>query len=222
MTEEDALIAAIKAAPNDDLPRLVYADWLDERGAEGDAERAEFIRLHIACHGKLILMTTEEGERIVATLQRLIHDDCVGLPLNWLGFARDALENRDLLRPGQHRAGNIAGFSRGFVEAVRCPAESWLKDGDAIVAKHPVQRVRLTTNLMTVIDDFRHIPTVAYFQGMPPLPQETIGVVRPGESLVDNLLRAYWPGIAFELPGIEYTQPIDPYTWRFDRSHEPT
>ena len=32
LTDEDALLAAITAAPKDDLPRLVYADWLDEHG----------------------------------------------------------------------------------------------------------------------------------------------------------------------------------------------
>jgi uncharacterized protein (TIGR02996 family) len=37
-----ALIAAIRAAPDDDAPRLVYADWLDEHG---QPERAEFIRV---------------------------------------------------------------------------------------------------------------------------------------------------------------------------------
>jgi uncharacterized protein (TIGR02996 family) len=31
MSEENAFLAAIKARPDDDLPRLVYADWLDER-----------------------------------------------------------------------------------------------------------------------------------------------------------------------------------------------
>jgi len=36
------LLAAILAAPDDDLPRLVAADWLEERGF---AERAELIRV---------------------------------------------------------------------------------------------------------------------------------------------------------------------------------
>lgn len=31
MTERDAFLAAIAANPDDDLPRLVFADWLDER-----------------------------------------------------------------------------------------------------------------------------------------------------------------------------------------------
>ena len=31
MSEEDAFLAGIRAEPKDDLRRLVYADWLDER-----------------------------------------------------------------------------------------------------------------------------------------------------------------------------------------------
>lgn len=45
MTTEDALLAAVWAAPHDDLPRLVYADWLDETGDPAKAARAEFIRV---------------------------------------------------------------------------------------------------------------------------------------------------------------------------------
>lgn len=42
MTEQDALLAAIRDNPDDDTPRLVYADWLDENG---EPARAEFIRV---------------------------------------------------------------------------------------------------------------------------------------------------------------------------------
>jgi uncharacterized protein (TIGR02996 family) len=42
MTENPAFLEAILEAPNDDGPRLVYADWLEERG---DADRAEIIRV---------------------------------------------------------------------------------------------------------------------------------------------------------------------------------
>ncbi len=44
MSDEAALLAAIYANPDDDTPRLVYADWLDEHG---DPARAEFIRVQI-------------------------------------------------------------------------------------------------------------------------------------------------------------------------------
>ena len=32
MTDDEAFIRAIVDAPGDDAPRLIYADWLDERG----------------------------------------------------------------------------------------------------------------------------------------------------------------------------------------------
>lgn len=44
MTERDALLAAILSSPVDDTPRLIYADWLEERG---EVERAEFIRVQV-------------------------------------------------------------------------------------------------------------------------------------------------------------------------------
>jgi uncharacterized protein (TIGR02996 family) len=45
MSDGDALLAAILAHPDEDTPRLVYADWLDENG---QPDRAEFIRLQCA------------------------------------------------------------------------------------------------------------------------------------------------------------------------------
>lgn len=41
------LLRAVVREPLEDTVRLAYADWLDERGAEGDAARAEFIRVQI-------------------------------------------------------------------------------------------------------------------------------------------------------------------------------
>lgn len=43
-----ALLDAIKDHPDDDTPRLVLADWLDEQDDPLDAQRAAFIRAHIA------------------------------------------------------------------------------------------------------------------------------------------------------------------------------
>jgi uncharacterized protein (TIGR02996 family) len=45
MSDEEALLAAILAHPDEDTPRLMYADWLDEHG---QPERAEFIRIQCA------------------------------------------------------------------------------------------------------------------------------------------------------------------------------
>src|SRR5262245_43036044 len=43
-SEQLAFWSAIRANPDDDTPRLVYADWLQENG---DEARAEFIRTQI-------------------------------------------------------------------------------------------------------------------------------------------------------------------------------
>lgn len=45
MNEAAAMLAAIRETPDEDTPRLAYADWLDEHG---DADRAEFIRVQCA------------------------------------------------------------------------------------------------------------------------------------------------------------------------------
>src|SRR5262249_34738940 len=43
-----AFLAAIRENAEDDATRLVYADWLDEHGQPGNAERAELIRVQCA------------------------------------------------------------------------------------------------------------------------------------------------------------------------------
>jgi len=51
MSEHDAFLAAIRAAPEDDTARLAFADWLDEQEDAPDQWRAcaEFVRL--SCRG---------------------------------------------------------------------------------------------------------------------------------------------------------------------------
>jgi len=44
MTERESFLAAIRAAPHDDLRRLAFADWLDEHE---EPERAEFVRVQV-------------------------------------------------------------------------------------------------------------------------------------------------------------------------------
>ncbi len=44
MNERDALLHAVCDNPDDDVPRLVFADWLQEHGEE---DRAGFIRMQI-------------------------------------------------------------------------------------------------------------------------------------------------------------------------------
>jgi uncharacterized protein (TIGR02996 family) len=56
--DEEGFLDAIKANPGDDLHRLVYADWLDER----DDPRGDFIRLHLA----LTAAAPDHPDRVMA------------------------------------------------------------------------------------------------------------------------------------------------------------
>src|SRR5690349_5354630 len=92
MTSEAAdLLAAVLADPEDDAPRLVYADWLDENG---QPERAAFIRLQVEaarlpgfdpCRDVL-------GRRAVRLFDRHGADWVAELPrldgITWAGFER--------------------------------------------------------------------------------------------------------------------------------------
>ncbi len=51
MPNEGSFLRAILAHPADDLPRLVYADWLEEQQTDAAGEKAEFLRL-LAATGK--------------------------------------------------------------------------------------------------------------------------------------------------------------------------
>jgi uncharacterized protein (TIGR02996 family) len=65
--EQSAFLRAIAEAPEDDAPRLVYADWLDERG---EATRAEYLR--VEHRGRAA--PAAERERLAALSARLDPD----------------------------------------------------------------------------------------------------------------------------------------------------
>jgi uncharacterized protein (TIGR02996 family) len=67
-----ALLRSIAAAPDDDTPRLVFADWLDENSTDdADIARAEFIRLSCKMKTKLRISPTE-GRWLEANSHRLV------------------------------------------------------------------------------------------------------------------------------------------------------
>ena len=48
MSDEGSFLRAILTNPADDLPRLVYADWLDEQQTDEAGRKAEFLRWQVA------------------------------------------------------------------------------------------------------------------------------------------------------------------------------
>lgn len=77
MSEEDAFLAGIRAEPKDDLRRLVYADWLDERGDDESRTKAEYLRLVV----HLAELSEEHPERNWHTL--CLRQLALKLPLVW-------------------------------------------------------------------------------------------------------------------------------------------
>jgi uncharacterized protein (TIGR02996 family) len=75
-----ALLKAILAALDDDLPRLVFADWLEENGTtDADAARVEFIRL--GCRSKeKPRITTAEGKWIDENWRRILPQTITATP----------------------------------------------------------------------------------------------------------------------------------------------
>ncbi|MFO0797326.1 MAG: TIGR02996 domain-containing protein [Gemmataceae bacterium] len=118
MTDEAALRAAVLAHPDDDTPRLVYADWCDDAG---DADRAAFIRAQVeAARAEPWSPAARDAEaRAAALLGRL--------PFEW--------DTPVTLRSPE--------FGRGFVEGVEVTAD----DVDDRLAEmrqsHPIRRLRL-------------------------------------------------------------------------------
>jgi uncharacterized protein (TIGR02996 family) len=119
----EAFLEAIRAEPDEDAHRLVFADWLDDQGGEDNAARADFIRTQCA-------------------LARLPRHDL---------RRRDLLEREQALL-GRHEAAWAAPlrdivtrwrFRRGFVEDVTIPAETLLRRGAELYRLTPVRHVRL-------------------------------------------------------------------------------
>jgi uncharacterized protein (TIGR02996 family) len=129
MTHDDAFLQAILEDPDDDTPRLVYADWLDENGQH---DRAEFIRLQC----ELARLEGEEDPSSAAQVRMA------------------ALQHREAVLLGGHRKawtqplpewarGKAVGFARGFVVTVHAPAGLFLQHGAELFRVAPVQHLAL-------------------------------------------------------------------------------
>jgi uncharacterized protein (TIGR02996 family) len=124
MSDEDALLAAIAAHPEEDTPRLAYADWLDEHGRHA---RADFIRLQVEVAGVEKLGRSRQGEYI--DLYRRQHE-FIEVP------------RADVLGP-------LAGlpddarfeFERGFVSEVVLPFDTLYTHRRQFEAARPLPRV---------------------------------------------------------------------------------
>src|SRR5262245_45051373 len=124
MTDGQALLRAIIASPADDLPRLVYADWLDDTAEPANVARAKFIRLQ--CQLESGALSPEQQAMAWVRVQELLrrHDRAwrAELPvLPGVAFRR---------------------FGRGFVNEVRFKSgHRFQEHSGAVFAAAPVERL---------------------------------------------------------------------------------
>ncbi|MBA4063142.1 MAG: hypothetical protein C0501_05410 [Isosphaera sp.] len=125
MTDEDALLAAIAAAPAEDTPRLVYADWLDEHDRP---IRAEFVRLQVDIARKQDALTRAELDRHVALFER---------QQELLDHHRDELLGPLAALPAEVEV----EFDRGFVSRVELPVDAFLVHAGSLATATPLPAV---------------------------------------------------------------------------------
>src|SRR5258708_7901852 len=124
MSGAAALFRNVCDCPDEDAPRLVYADWLDEHG---DPDRAEFIRVQVA-RARL-----PKGD---PAYDALWHRD-TRLLMAFAGKWRRELETPPGLRWG--------GFVRGFVESLEMQPGSLLRWAGELFRATPLRKVTLNS-----------------------------------------------------------------------------
>jgi uncharacterized protein (TIGR02996 family) len=119
MSERDALLQAIIDNPEDDAPRLVFADWLDDHD---EPERAEFIRVQVE-----LANLPEDDPRCPDLVRR-----------------QEALlaRNRSWREEVAKWARAEVVFRRGFVAHLWTTANQFLKSGAALWKRSPLESLR--------------------------------------------------------------------------------
>ena len=191
MSDDDALRAAIVAVPDADLPRLVYADFIQENG---DEDGAEFIRAQVE------LANTPEYEPFA------VH--CHAHRPDWVTG-----EHRRAALP--HFSGldwvPVGLFRRGFGWQVSTPfLPSLVTQLPKLRAREPVQSLALGTAPLDQWEDVARAPWLpdireVSFTGLePPIAPVRVLAATPAASGLRalNFGRGDFPGMPYVLEGI--------------------
>ena len=123
MSDREAFLRAIRANPDDDTTRLVFADWLDEHG---EPERAEFIR--VQCELEPIRYRIDNPRALE------LHNREEQL----LRARGEEWQGTDHLLTNPADFGPV--FRRGFPDYACLSLDTFLKNGEALFAANPTLR----------------------------------------------------------------------------------
>jgi uncharacterized protein (TIGR02996 family) len=222
-TTRDELLRRILLEPDDDAPRLVLADWLEEYGDDDDRARAAFIRVQVELTSPCRLGYSDAYhvddvcvacDPLARREQELLHDHASGWANELLPDRRVSTDDPEGMRVRVHARKEAdvlrfhALFRRGFVEVIELDAAGSLAHADALLAAAPLREVRLTswpgvvergdgrTGLIRAGESGPlswHTP-----DSLPDVPLQP-GLDRWGRFAV-LLCAALWPGIRFHFP----------------------
>jgi uncharacterized protein (TIGR02996 family) len=139
MIPDEAFLRAIRKAPEDDAPRLIYADWLEE---QEQTERADFIR--IQCRYARMPETELERSVLMTRADLLLRRNWQA----WVGPLREIVGpwrdryGESWLRDEYHADG-LLKFQRGFVDTLSLNAESYLRYARRLQALAPIRVLHL-------------------------------------------------------------------------------
>lgn len=127
-SDEYALLRGVLINPADDLPRLVYADWLEEHGR---VKRAELIRLQIE-----IANSGRDGRTTAADVAREFEQRRRAVDL--LMRKENAIDWRQL----PYGMAPRSAFERGFLAEIECTPDIFSRSWHRIFSLHPVTRIK--------------------------------------------------------------------------------
>lgn len=149
---ERAFLQSVIDEADDDTPRLIFADWLEENG---DPQRAQFIRLQC----QLAKVRDDDPESL-----RLRFEERPLFQVMWERLNDKARGKR----PGALLAwtrGQGLAFERGFVATMRTTATRFLDGADALMRATPLQHLGLT-NVGPKIDAVLASPHLARLRSL--------------------------------------------------------
>ncbi len=148
MNDHDSLIQAVCDFPAEDTPRLMFADFLQERGWKGDKERAEFIQVQVELeqwrnsHDALgiagVLRHHPLFKREQAILCAAIDSGRSPIP----GWAVFNAPSRVFLQ-GVTNVNRTGVARRGFLEHISLDTHDFLTHAAGVFTRHPVEKVTL-------------------------------------------------------------------------------
>ena len=162
MPAHDELLRRVIAAPDDDTPRLAYADWAEDAG---DVQRAEFIRLQC----RLARMSAADPQ--FAELQQREAELLAQFAGLW------ALELGNSVSQWAYR--------RGFVDAVEMCLETSRDEIVALLQKAPIKRLRDISQFCDLQGVVDALPDLAGLEGL-----ELWGLYGFDDQLLDTLLHS--------------------------------